>query len=295
MFSPGPVYINGEIINLKDSYEKVSIFSPSFQYGLTIFEGIRHYKESKLPHLLNEHIKRLLQSCKLIGFQDFPSFNDVERDIIELIKNKELNSDIYIKYIVGFLGNGSWYSSNKPDRLCFYYNVDSVFRNNKPTFKKAKITSFRRISQNNMSPKIKCGANYINSRFGYLDVNSGLKNNEQFLPIFLDDRGFISESSGSTIFLVEGNKIITPSMESSILPSITRNYLLKIFSKKLIGYEVFEKNIDRWDIYKADIVFTVGTNIEINFISQIDYIDYKKNLKVIDNIFNITRENSINL
>ena len=56
-----------------------------------------------------------------------------------------------------------------------------------------------------------------------------------------------------------------------------------------------EKNIDRWDIYKADIVFTVGTNIEINFISQIDYIDYQENLKVIDKIFDISREYSINL
>ena len=38
--------VNGEFVNDK-TFKQVSVLSPSFQYGLTVFEGIRAYYDSK--------------------------------------------------------------------------------------------------------------------------------------------------------------------------------------------------------------------------------------------------------
>ena len=295
MFNPGPICLNGKVKSPKESSEIVSIFSPSFQYGLTVFEGIRAYKKSSDYYifLLEEHVRRLLNSCKLIGFEDFSSYNEICSDIKKLLEYETIHFDIYIKYIVAYLGEGSWHSTHPPDRICFYYKADSCLRLKKPTFQKAKFTSIRRISHNNLSPKIKCGANYINSRFGYLELNNNKLNQEKFLPLFFDESGFVSESSGSTIFLIQGKNIITPSLDNSILPSITRNYLLDLFKNKLSDYEIFEKKVDRWDIYKSDVLFTVGTNIEIVFISKIDYIEFDQNLNIISEIFSLIKQEII--
>lgn len=295
MFKPGPVLINGDQINDKSSFNLVSIFSPSFQYGLNIFEGVRYYSDNKekIPFLLDQHIKRLLVSSKLIGYEKFPSYSEVEKDINKLLNIKEIQDDIYIKYILGYIGEGSWYSTHEPDRICFYYSCKSLFRFEKPTYKKAKFTSIKRISHNNLSPKIKCGANYINSRFGYLEINSRKNDEEKYLPIFFDENGFISESSGSTIFIIQDKNIITPSLDNSILPSITREFLMKLFLEELKEYKIIEKNIDRWDLYKADSLFAVGTNIEILFISELDYISYNQELKINEKIFSIFKNKVI--
>ena len=63
--------VNGKLLKLSD-FNKVSFLSPSFQYGLTVFEGIRSYKNSRgiyEPFLLKKHIDRLLKSANLLGMK----------------------------------------------------------------------------------------------------------------------------------------------------------------------------------------------------------------------------------
>ena len=61
MFQSSNPVINGQFLE-KEKDRLVSIYSTSFQYGLTVFEGIRLYfveKELK-PFLLEEQVTRLL-------------------------------------------------------------------------------------------------------------------------------------------------------------------------------------------------------------------------------------------
>jgi len=282
--------INGEIVK-DNSFNKVSVLSPSFQYGLTVFEGIRAYTNKEgivLPFLLNEHIKRIIDSSKLLGIKLNFSILDIKKDIEIMIKNNYNFKDIYIKYIICFLGEGSWYSSLNPDRVCFFYESASSLRKEKPEYLNASFTSINRISSNIISPKIKCGANYINSRMGVLDVNDiGSYSN---IPIFIDNSGFVSETSGACLFIIKGNEIITPTMSSSILDSITRKYILKSIALKLNQFIFKEELIDRWDVLNADAVFIVGTNVEIKGIKAIDHIEYKTDNKLFLTIFDQFKE-----
>ena len=277
--------INGEIIT-NNSFKQVSILSPSFQYGLTVFEGIRAYKnvngDSK-PFLLRNHINRLINSSKLLGIKIDFSYLEIENDIYQLLNNNKIKNDIYIKCIIAFLDTGSWNSYLNPDRVVFCYELPSSFRSNNPEYLTASFTSINRISSNVLSPKIKCGANYINSRMGVLDVNDGFLNSK--IPIFIDSNGFISETSGACIFIIKGKNVITPSLSSSVLESITRSYILESIASVLKDITFREDFIDRWDVFNADAVFIVGTNVEMKGIKKIDHIEYPQNNEILISIF----------
>ncbi len=293
VFEPIKILINGEIYSGDDD-RQVSIYSPSFQYGLTIFEGIRGYaykQEIKLLEL-EAHIRRLISSAKLIGF-------DIHRNIEEEIKNDiskiMINShsdDIYLKIILCYLKEGSWSSTHTPDRVLFFYPLKSNLRScyTFPTAK-GEFTSYERINSNSLSPYIKCGANYINSRLAFLEVNFNKK--ETIFPIFLTNNGLISESTGSALFVIKNNLFITPPIKNNILPSITREFLMKVICPQ-INIEVIEKDLNRWELLDSEGVFLAGTNIEILNISDIGRHKINTNNELLKALYEKTRNVVIN-
>ena len=86
--------------------------------------------------------------------------------------------------------------------------------------------------------------------------------------IMLDYEGHVSEGSGENIFLVENDKLFTPSMASSNLKGITRDSIMTL--AKDLGYEVIEETISRERLYFADEVFFTGTAAEVTPIRSID-------------------------
>ena len=276
--------INGKVC---DDYTKVSVLSPSFQYGLTVFEGIRGYFVNKEYNffLLEEHLERLLLSGHLIGFSDLPDLNILFDDIKKLKENLVFKEDIYIKYILCFLDTGGWSKRDKPDRVCFAYPLESSFRGAKPFSTKARFSSINRITTNTLPPKIKCGANYINSRFAYLDVNSYHDSQEEIMPIMLDSEGYLTESSGSCVFMVKGNIVKTPPLYRSILNSLTRKLIIENILKINSEIKFSEESLDRWDLISAEAIFLTGTNKEITLISSLNDNKYDLNNKVVKFIF----------
>ncbi len=248
----------------------VSLFSPTFQYGLNVFEGIRGYiAQDKSPHLflLERHLTRLSRSAWLLQMElSSDSLDALRREIHQLLDECPPDSDFYLKIMLGYLNEGSWSSTGPADRMLFWYPLASSRQLDHPRYVKAHLTSYQRIGNNSMSPQIKCGANYINSRLGTLSAHAAGAD----LPLFLNEHGYVSESSGSCVFRVIGSRIQTPPIHSSILPSITREYVLDKLSRSLPGFTFGEIDLTRWDLYAADEVFLVGTNAEVLSIRQID-------------------------
>ena len=77
------------------------------------------------------------------------------------------------------------------------------------------------------------------------------------------------QKEAENIFLVEGDKIFTPTMASSNLKGITRDSIMTIACD--LGYEVIEEKIARERLYIADEVFFTGTAAEVTPIRSIDH------------------------
>jgi branched-chain amino acid aminotransferase len=131
----------------------------------------------------------------------------------------------------------------------------------------SKTSTWIRISDHAMSPRIKCGSNYQNSRLAILEAAAdGYKT-----VLFINQRGKLSEGPGYCIFLVRKGVVVTPSVTSDILESITRLTLIDLFQKEL-GVDVEDREVDRTEMYVADEAFFCGTRMEIVPVTSLDRI-----------------------
>jgi branched-chain amino acid aminotransferase len=262
---PHYVWVDGTIIQQADA--RVSLLSPTAQYGLSVFEGIRGYVQSDQSGTslfrLGDHLRRLRSSSEVLDL----SYSLEDQVVLEAIRDavnaSELRGDIAVRVTVFVDEPGSW--SRRGPTSVFISPVPLQRRD--PATKAsatACISSWRRIDDASMPPTVKCGANYINSRYAQLEATDrGFD-----YPILLDRNGQVTESGGSCVMVVRRGTLITPPETSSVLASITRDTLLQLAQRAGIPTEV--RPISRTELPVAEEVFLCGSAAEIQPISRID-------------------------
>ena len=242
------IWFKGEIMPVSEA--KVNVLSPTCQFGANVFEGLRAYWNDKENQLyifkLQDHVNRLLKSIKMIRFECEYDAVFFEQSVIDIIKANKQKEDIVIRQTVFLDGFGSWGSTSPTDMF-----IAPIAKGRQYPVEKIGIecciSSWERISDKSMSPKIKMGANYMNSRMGQMEA---LRNGYDS-TIFLNDQGKVSEGPGSCIFIVKDGLLITPPVTASILDSITRATIINI-ARNDLNLEVVERDIDRTELYISD-------------------------------------------
>tara|TARA_B100001758_G_scaffold55083_1_gene45437 strand:+ start:3698 stop:4597 length:900 start_codon:yes stop_codon:yes gene_type:complete len=260
------IYYNNKYVRQNDA--TISVLSASAQFGLNVFEGIRVYKEDfYYVFRLDDHLKRLNNSLRLIGFDikviTKKEFINILRELIILNK---IDTDFSIRFTYLISEIDSWSSIKHPT---FFIAPLIRKRNSAETYKTMLLTKIRRISKNAMNPKIKCGANYINGRYALLEA----KSKGADLPMLKNKNGYISESSGACVFLVKKGLILTPSLDCDILESITRDTVIKIFSEN--NYKIEQRLISETEFNESDEIFLCGSAAEITPIKLITNNNFK--------------------
>lgn len=260
------MWLNGEIIAVEDA--KINVLSPTSQFGANVFEGIRCYWNEEKKELyafrLDEHYDRLINSMKLFRMKMVFSKKDFEDALISIVRENDYKEDIAVRQTVFVDGFGSW-SSVEPIGMFVSPVKKGRTLNETQVGLTACISSWERINDKNLSPRIKVGANYINSRMAQLEaIQNGFDT-----AIFLNNNGKVSEGPGSCLFMIRNKKLITPLLTDSVLESITRDTVIDI-AKNILKIEVLERTIDRTELYIADELFLCGSAMEIVPIINVD-------------------------
>ena len=261
------IWFKGEIIDVNDA--KVNALAPTAQFGLNVFEGIPCYWNDEQKQLyafrLDDHYNRLQKSARLLQIDCPYSKDELKRSLVDVIKANEYDENLSVRQTLFVDGFGSWGSDGPVEmfvapiprgRTSAEYNKKGL---------NCCITSWRRISDENLSPRIKCGANYINSRVGQREA---LRNGYDTC-IFLNEVGKVAEGPGSCFFMVKGDTLITPRLTDSVLESITRDTIIKLVTEEL-GLKFEERTIDRTEVYMADEAFLCGSAMEVTPIYTVD-------------------------
>ena len=261
------IWFKGQIMNVNEAM--VNVLSPSTQFGLNVFEGIPCYWNDEQKQLyafrLSDHYERLIRSAKLIQLDNKFTKEDFKKALIDTVKANEYDENLSVRQTLFVDGFGSWGSEGPVEmfvapiprgRITAEYNKKGLH---------CSIASWRRISDENLSPRIKCGANYMNSRVGQREA---LRNGFDTC-IFLNEVGKIAEGPGSCFFMVKGDMLITPRLTDSVLESITRDTVIKLATEEL-GMKFQERTIDRTEVYMADEAFLCGSAMEVTPIYTVD-------------------------
>jgi branched-chain amino acid aminotransferase len=260
------IWLNGEVVHVNDA--KINVLSPTSQFGLNVFEGIRCYWNDQKKQLFafraDAHYERLLRSARLLMLDCPYSVDELMKAMVDVIKENDYREDLAVRQTLFVDGFGSWGSKNPVGMFVAPIPKGKTSAEYNKKGLHCCISSWQRINDTSLSPRIKCGANYINSRMAQLEA---LRNGYD-TTIFLNEAGKVSEGPGSCLFMVRDGKLITPLVTDSVLESITRDSIIIIARET--GIEVQERTVDRTELYMCDEAFLCGSSMEITPIYSVD-------------------------
>jgi branched-chain amino acid aminotransferase len=262
------IWFKGAIVPVEQA--NISVLSPTAQFGLNVFEGIRCYASGGgngqiFAFRVEEHFRRLLDSCKLMGMSSPYETRELKEHLIQTIRANECHEDVSVRLTLFMDGEGSW-SSEGPVEMFIAPLTKPRINVEAPPALSACISTWERINDSCFPPRVKTGANYINSRYAQLEA----KRHGYDCPIFLGRSGKVTEGAGACLFMVRRGVLTTPSLTSSILESITRATVIRLAGD--LGVQVMERDIDRTELYLAEELFLCGTAAELTPISSIDRV-----------------------
>jgi len=135
---------------------------------------------------------------------------------------------------------------------------------------RACFSSWQRLAPNTMPPGVKAGGNYLSSQLIGMEARD--RGFEEGIALGTD--GLLSEGAGENIFVVTGDRILTPPGSASILTGITRDTVIKLAAT--LGMKIEEQAIAREQVYGADEVFMTGTAAEVTPVRKVDHMTIGK-------------------
>lgn len=265
---PAYLWWNGERRRWEDA--TVHVTELGWSTVGAVFEGIRAYWDEEAGELhvfrLREHLERLARSMKLVRLPLEYSLEALTEAILDLLRANETREDTYIRPLA--------YAANASGKRLAQVGNDAALLINTRAMpshlltggaETARVSSWRRISDETMPPRIKNLSNYRNGQLGSMEARA----DGYDTAILLNHGGTVAEAPGACLMLVRDGRLITPDVTSSILESITRDALITL-AREALGVEVVERPVDRTELYLADEVFACGTAAEITPIVAID-------------------------
>ncbi len=260
------IWLGGEILNVNNA--KINVLAPTSQFGLNVFEGIRCYWNEKKQQLyafrLDDHFKRLKRSQRLLELENKYSLDELKQAFFDVIRANDYKEDIAVRQTLFVDGFGTWSSTETVNMFVAPIPKGKTSTEYNKKGLNCCISSWERINDNSLSPRIKCGANYINSRMAQREA----MRNGYDTTIFLNAVGKIAEGPGSCLFLVRDKRLITPMITDSVLESITRDTIITIARE--LGITVEERTVDRTELYLCEEAFLCGSAMEITPVNSVD-------------------------
>ncbi|HKG24136.1 MAG TPA: branched-chain amino acid transaminase [Thermomicrobiales bacterium] len=268
---PAYLWLNGERTRWEDGTIHVSELGWS-TIG-AVFEGIRAYWNADEGELyvfrLQEHLERLARSMKLVRLPLHYSLDELAAATHNLLRANDAHEDTYI-FPMAYTANSYTSRYDRPDAQSAIQILTRPLPSHLGTGLKlkARISSWRRISEDVMPPRVKNLSNYRNGQLARMEATL----DGYDTSLIINNQGKISEAPGACVMVVRDGTLTTPDLTSGILESITRDALITLAREEL-GIRVEERMVDRTELYVADEVFLCGTAAEISPVVSVDKYD----------------------
>ena len=262
------IWRDGQLVGWEDA--TIHVMSHVVHYGSSVFEGIRCYSTPKGPAVfrLRDHMRRLLDSCKIYRMAIDYSIDDLVQATIDLVAANELDA-CYLRPVVVRTGEqmGVFAPAAPIETFIVAWTMGAYLGHGAlESGVDVCVSSWRRAAPDTFPALAKAGGNYLNSQLSKMEA----RQDSYVEGIMLDSFGYISEGSGENLFLVRDNVLFTSPLASGILNGVTRDSVKRVAQD--LGYEVREQVLPREMLYICDELFFTGTAAEITPIRSVDRI-----------------------
>lgn len=202
-----------------------------FFFGIGAFETIA--VENGIPMFLEEHYKRLKKAMEFFHIE-LP-VRRMEAEVAQCLEEPEMKAGRKVLKITVSSEN------------LLVTSRDNTYKES--DYKRGFSTEISKIRRNETSPftyykTLNYGENLLEKRaFKVKGIDE---------PIFLNTKGEVSEGSSTNVFLVKNGKLLTPSVESGLLPGILREYICA-------EYEAEERPIRQEELIECEEMFLTNS------------------------------------
>jgi len=264
---PQYIFLDGEYVEYQDA--KIHVLSTANKFAAVVYEGIRGYWNEEQQELYifrhKEHLQRLFRSMKICRMESPYNYEQYKEILIKLIKKCNLREDIHIRQQSLVLADNGGIASTGPIGVMIAAVPMGRYFGSEKKGINVCVSSWTRISDIALPPRIKCTGNYANSRLSSIQA----KEDGYDEAILLTYQGYVSEGSVANLFIIIDGRPITPLATDGILEGITRATIIELF-KTEHNLDVVERHIERTELYTAEEAFFCGSGAEITPIHSID-------------------------
>lgn len=250
------VSLNGSV---KEASEAViSVYDHGFLYGLGLFETFRTY--GGRPYLLGRHLRRLQAGCDQLGIQYSGNQQELSLQVAELLAANGL-SDGYVRLTVsagvGELGlpTGDY---EQPSVLLLVKSLPPVNRSVPMQGRELRLLQTRRNTPEG------------DVRFKSLHYMNNIIAKRELLAsspppgaegLMLTREGWLAEGIVSNLFYVKDGVLYTPSIDTGILPGVTRERVIELAREA--GHSVQEGHFTWEELVRADEIWMTNSIQEL--------------------------------
>ncbi len=254
------IFLNDKII--PDTEGSVSTGDRGFLYGDSIYETLRSYKGK--PFKLSEHMERMRQSAKQLRIS-FEYTNTKIGGWINELTERNHSPDAYIRITLsrGTGGGRLQMSDNIVPTTLIQIKPFAPYEKKLYEEGMSLVVSECRRSTSCPISRHK-STNLLKSILLKEEANKKAAHDS----IILNTDGYVAECVVSNIFMVSGGHVITPSLDTNILPGITRSTVLDICNDN--GLSTSEDHFTLERLVNADEIFITNSLMEIMPVSKID-------------------------
>jgi branched-chain amino acid aminotransferase len=253
--------VNGTITPAEEA--RVSVLDNGFTFGDSVYETLRTY--GGRPFHLDRHLERLRHSARRLRIA-LPLADAELAARVDALLARAANEESYIRIIVT---RGEGDISYRFERVsgptvvmvvkpyeplpAAYYTegIDVI------------ISSVRRNHPQALDPGIK-SCNLINNIMAVQEAQA----KGALEPIMLNHDGDVAEGAGSNLFTVQAGALLTPPLDSGILPGVTRAVVLEV--ARGLDIATREDTLRVADLLQAEEAFITSTLKEALPIRAID-------------------------
>ncbi|MFH1189253.1 MAG: aminotransferase class IV [Candidatus Omnitrophota bacterium] len=243
-------WINGKLFDAGKA--RISIFDRGFMYGDGVFETMRSV--SGTVGEMDRHLGRLLRSLKTLGIKPPYSKRYLKRTIYGLLDKNKLK-DAYIRVAVT-RGEGRFGIGRRDPQRPNTVIVAKRFEGYPERFYKKGISAavIAGIRQDRLSPL--SGIKSLNF-LGHIIARFEARHAGCDEAIILNTKGHVAEATTANVFIVKRGAVKTPTLESGILPGITRGAVIRLAKK--LGLKVIEKDLSPRELLDSDEIFLTNS------------------------------------
>jgi branched-chain amino acid aminotransferase len=245
-----------------------SLASSTFHMGTGVFDGIMAYWNEDHFHLhrVHEHLERFKTGAARMDLPFSWEPEQLEEGIRALLDTCPRRTH-YIRPIA-FRGAPEIMlvaSRELPVSACIF--AVEVERD-VPDPMRGTIVPVERVSSRAIPVSWKVCGTYANS---FLAQRMAFERGAD-VGVLLDGAGGLAEASTSNLFLIDGDALVTPSIEADVFPGITRRSVLEIAER--IGVEAVERRVDPGELARCEGAFLASTMLELRPFSAIDDVRF---------------------